>query len=135
MNENPADDFIDILNAIPPAAREKFARIRALDSEALAIEINIDSKRALAEAKASEYAAKKNPKLKAEIEEMLKEINTLHKKTLSISKEKMSLAEAIYNQVDRTTEDLDHYLSEHPVVEDSQMDSMRKTSKSKRGKK
>lgn len=66
---------------------------------------------------------------------MLKEINTLHKKTLSISKEKMSLAEAIYNQVDRTTEDLDHYLSEHPVVEDSQMDSMRKTSKSKRGKK
>lgn len=42
-------------------------------------------------------------KLKAEIEEMLKEINNIHKQMLDFSKEKMELAENIYNIIDDPT--------------------------------
>ena len=54
---------------------------------------------------------------------------------LDFSKEKMELAENIYNFIDDLTEDLDKYLTNHPPPEDPLQHPGRKISKFKRGKK
>ena len=45
---------------------------------------------------------------------MLKEINDIHQQMIVLSKEKMELAETLYNTIDDPTEDLDKYLTTHP---------------------
>ena len=85
--------------------------------------------------KLKQYEEKKNNRLKAEIEDMLKDINQIHKHMISLSKEKMELAEKVYNAIDDPTEYLDHYLTANPTPEDPNSPIGRKNNKSKRGKK
>ena len=47
----------------------------------------------------------------------------------------MDLAEKVYNCIDEPTEDLDNYLTNHPVAQESSQGPGRKHSKTKRGKK
>ena len=54
---------------------------------------------------------------------------------ITLSKEKIELAEKIYNCVDEPTEDLDKYLTSHPPPEDPLQAPARKFSKFKRPKK
>lgn len=66
--------------------------IRNIDKQVLILQNQIDPKRELALSKITQYELKKNSKLKSEIEELLKEINQIHKKMLNLSKEKMEIA-------------------------------------------
>lgn len=46
MDGPPVDEYIDRLNLIPPLANQKLRLIRKLDQKVLALQLQIDAKRA-----------------------------------------------------------------------------------------
>ena len=101
------DDFIHRLNMIPPQADSLLRQIRKLDKEVEDLQIRLQPLRELFLQQVVGWGDKRAIKARQEMDQDFRQIVRIENDIEAKSKEKVSIAERLYNLIHQPTEKLD----------------------------